>query len=73
MSISYEFATERADEAAQQAESAELDNVRERALRSEAAWRGMADRARKSEESRAKREAAAETARQAQMSDEPAE
>ena len=63
MSISYEFATERAEEAARQAESAELHNVRDRALRSEAAWRDMADRARKTEESRAKREAAAEAAR----------
>jgi len=63
MSISYEFATERALEAARDAETAQLDNVRDRALRSEAAWRDMADRARKTEESRAKREAAAETAR----------
>lgn len=63
MSISFEFATERADEAAQAAVSAQLDNVRERALRSEAAWRDMADRARKTEESRSKREAAAEATR----------
>jgi hypothetical protein len=63
MSISFEFATERAEEAAQAAETAALDNVRERALRSEAAWRDMADRARKTEESRAKREATAEAAR----------
>lgn len=63
MSISYEFATERAAEAARDAEVAELDNVRDRALRSEAAWRDMADRARKTEESRAKREAAADAAR----------
>jgi hypothetical protein len=63
MSISYDFATERAQEAARDAEAAQLDNVRDRALRSEAAWRDMADRARKSEESRAKREAAAEANR----------
>lgn len=63
MSISYEFATERALEAARDAETAQLDNVRDRALRSEAAWRDMADRARKSEESRAKREATAEATR----------
>ena len=73
MSISYEFATERAAEAAQAAETAELDNVRERALRSEAAWRDMADRARKTEESRAKREAAADAARTALLQSEPAE
>lgn len=65
MSISYEFATERAEEAARDAETAALDNVRDRALRSEAAWRDMADRARKTEVSRAKREEAAEMARQA--------
>ena len=63
MSISFEFATERAEEAAHAAKTAQLDNVRERALRSEAAWRDMADRARKSEESRAKREAVAEANR----------
>jgi hypothetical protein len=62
MSISAEFAYERAKEAGQAAESAKLDNVRERELRSEAAWRAMADRAFKSEQSRAKREAAAELA-----------
>jgi len=73
MSISFEFATERADEAAHAAESAELDNVRDRALRSEAAWRDMADRARKTEESRAKREATAEASRQALLEAEPAE
>lgn len=65
MSFSYEFATERAEEAARSAEIAELDNVRDRALRSEAAWRDMADRARKTEESRARREAAAVAARDA--------
>jgi len=73
MSISFEFATERAAEAAQAAETAELDNVRERALRSEAAWRDMADRARKTEESRAKREATAEASRLALLQAEPAE
>ena len=63
MTISFEFANERAEEAAQAAESAQLDNVRERALRSEAAWRDMAERARKTAVSRAKREEAAEEAR----------
>jgi hypothetical protein len=72
MSISFEFATERAQEAALAAETAELDNVRDRALRSEAAWRDMADRARKTEESRAKREATAEAARVALLQDVPA-
>jgi hypothetical protein len=63
MSITYEFATERADEAARQAENAELSNVRERALRSEAAWRSMATRAQKIADARRAREAAAEAAR----------
>jgi hypothetical protein len=45
MAGSYEFFVQRADEAAKEAAAASLDNVRERALRSEAAWRGMADRA----------------------------
>ena len=53
MSITYEFATERADEAARQALTAELDNVRQRALRSEAAWEALASRAAKSEKLRA--------------------
>jgi len=39
------FYEERAAEAAQEADKATLQNVRERALRSEAAWRDMAERA----------------------------
>jgi len=39
------FYEERAEEAAQEARKATLENVRERALRSEAAWRDMAERA----------------------------
>lgn len=73
MSISFEFANERAAEAARDAETAQLDNVRDRALRSEAAWRDMADRALKTEESRAKREATAEAARVALQQEVPAE
>lgn len=40
------------------AEAAQLDNVRERNLRSAAAWRQMAERAARSERLRAEREAA---------------
>lgn len=40
----YEFLVARAEEAAIEAKTASLDNVKKRALRSEAAWRGMADR-----------------------------
>ncbi|MDE8652989.1 hypothetical protein [Novosphingobium album (ex Liu et al. 2023)] len=36
---------DRAEQCARQAEDSELDNVRDRWLRSEAAWREMADRA----------------------------
>jgi hypothetical protein len=45
----------RADEAAAEAKAAKLGHERERALRSEAAWRAMAVTARKVEEARAAR------------------
>lgn len=44
MSVSSDFYLARANECAKEAEAAQLDNVRDRALRSEAAWRSMADR-----------------------------
>ena len=44
MSATSEFYTARADESARDAASATLDNVRDRCLRSEAAWRSMAER-----------------------------
>jgi len=44
MSMTLEFCEARALEAAQAAHAAPLSNVRERELRSEAAWRAMADR-----------------------------
>jgi hypothetical protein len=43
MALSYEFLIERAEQAAQDANRAVLDNVRDRALRSETAWRIMAN------------------------------
>lgn len=49
MSASSEFYLARADECARDAEEAKLVNVRERYLRSEAAWRAMADRVMKNE------------------------
>jgi hypothetical protein len=64
MSITFEHATERAEAAAREAEGAQLDNVRDRALRSEAAWRKMADQALKTEEARRKREDDARRARE---------
>ena len=47
MAQTYEFYCERADEAAALAMKATLDNVRERELRSEKTWRGLAEQARK--------------------------
>lgn len=52
MSQNYEFYNTRAKEAAAEAAAATLDNVRERALRSETAWREMADRAKQMEQER---------------------
>jgi hypothetical protein len=58
MSFSREFCDGRAVEAAEAASNAKLDNVRDRELRSEAAWRAMSDRIRQTEEARTAREAA---------------
>ena len=44
MAFTYDFCRARAQEEAVAAEAATLDNVRERALRSEAAWLAMAKR-----------------------------
>jgi len=52
LSQNYEFYNTRANEAAAEAKAAVLDNVRERALRSETAWREMADRAKQMEQER---------------------
>ncbi|WP_284126249.1 hypothetical protein [Parerythrobacter aestuarii] len=46
MHQSYEFYSARASEAAAAAEAATLDNVRDRELRAEKTWRGLADQAR---------------------------
>jgi hypothetical protein len=45
MALSYEFLIQRAEQAAQEAAGSLLENVKERALRSEKAWRTMADQA----------------------------
>ena len=52
MSQSYDFYIARADEAANEANNTPLMNVRERALRSESAWREMAARVLKVEHDR---------------------
>jgi hypothetical protein len=57
MSIQHEFYLARASEAKRDAEAATLANVRDRCLRSEAAWRSMAERAERTEKMRAKSEA----------------
>lgn len=57
MSQTYEFYHARALESAAEAEAAVLDKVRERALRSERTWRGLAEQARKVARDRARIEA----------------
>lgn len=71
MALSYEFYIARAEEAASEAEASGLENVRLRALRSEAAWRDMADRAKKVERDRetARRERDARLAEEAGRGD----
>lgn len=54
MAQTWEFYTERAREAAVEAQAAKLDNVRERALRSQATWLGLADQARRVADERIK-------------------
>ncbi len=65
MSQTFEFYDARAKEAATEASKATLDNVRDRNLRAEKTWRGLANQARrvmvdraKAEEERAERRAA---------------
>lgn len=58
MAQTYEFYCERADEAATLAAKATLENVRERELRSEKTWRGLAEQARKTIAEREKAEIA---------------
>lgn len=55
MAQSITFYLERAEEAAKEAANTTLENVRERALRSEAAWRAMAAREKMLENNRAER------------------
>jgi hypothetical protein len=57
MSTQQQFYTDRANEARRDADAATLDNVRERCLRSEAAWTEMAARAGRTERMRIKSDA----------------
>jgi len=52
MAENRQFYLMRAEESARDAASAELDNVRERCLRAERAWRAMADRSERNEAQR---------------------
>lgn len=63
MQQSHEFYTARAAEAAADAKAATLDNVRERALRSQATWQVLADQARRVKAQREKLEAEKAAAR----------
>ena len=54
MSQSFEFYDARAQDAGRDAKAATLDNVRDRALRSQKTWRTLADQAKKLEKTRAK-------------------
>jgi hypothetical protein len=58
MSSQFEFYRARALEARADAEAATLDNVKERCLRAASAWDAMAARAERSDNHRAKAEAA---------------
>jgi hypothetical protein len=53
----YDLYIQRAAEARADADAAVLDNVRDRCLRAEAAWKAMADRAARTESMRATLEA----------------
>jgi hypothetical protein len=67
MSQTFEFYDARAKEAAAEADKATLDNVRERNLRAEKTWRGLAEQARKTlvEREKADRERAERRAAEA--------
>lgn len=52
MSTTRDFYLARAEESARDAANTSLENVRDRCLRSEAAWRSMADRLLRGEEMR---------------------
>lgn len=65
MSATSDFYLARAAESALQAESTDLENVRDRWLRAESAWRAMGDKLVKSELKRA--EAATEKAQREEL------
>ncbi|XUU61115.1 hypothetical protein ACRAQ6_02260 [Erythrobacter sp. HA6-11] len=66
MKQTFEFYDARAREAAQEAKEATLENVKERNLRAEKTWRGLANQARKVVIDRAKAEREREERRHAE-------
>ena len=69
MSQTFDFYDARAREAAAEAESAQLIMVRERALRAEKTWRGLANQARKVADDRVKAEQERTARREAEAMD----
>ena len=72
MSQTFDFYDARAREAGAEAKAAVLDNVRERALRSEKPFRALADQARRVLVDRANAEAVRDARRAAEAASEPA-
>ena len=69
MAQTYEFYLERAEAAADAAKKAELENVRNRELRSEKTWRGLAEQARKTAIEREKADAERAARREAEAAE----
>ncbi|RDC60689.1 hypothetical protein HME9302_01904 [Alteripontixanthobacter maritimus] len=67
MSQTFEFYDARAKEAQKEAEGAQLVMVKERALRAEAVWRGLAEQARNVSREREKAEAVRAARREAEQ------
>lgn len=66
MSQAFEFYDARARDAAREAQEATLENVRERNLRAEKTWRGLAEQARRVMRDREKAEAERAARREAE-------
>lgn len=73
MAATFEFYDARAKEAAAAAKEATLENVRERNLRAEKTWRGLAEQTRKASLDRAKQETEKAARREAEAQAEAGE
>ena len=71
MSQTFAFYDARARESAAEAQVAKLDNVRERALRSEKSWRMLADQAQRVADERLKAESERAERRLAELNENP--